>query len=711
MLKTDPPDLPDEMLAAKRWLLWRYEGEPNSRGKRSKVPYYVGGGKRSGALDSPDDLARCGTFDDALRALQTGSFTGLGFALGPDGSGNVWQGIDLDDIHSHAGLDVLAEDLPGYTESSPSGKGKHAIGYGRPFASMGSNATGIEAYARGRFFTVTGEGAGIHPPVCLADFVEQRLKPMHDNQPEQTLANDAALPIENMLPPQTIKDLRSALLYLRADDRKLWVDMGMALKRHGAQGRGLWMEWSATSASFRPHEDAETWDSFKPAKLDYRHVFTTAQRAGWVNPATRDLSGFDEGAEGYPGRGEESAAESAIDPLESLQANIISIDSLTTQPECFLPHFVDMWIPKDEVTLFAGHGGGGKSYVGLNIGVHVALGRPFGALDTQQANVLFFSGEDGAPVLRQRLGRICRALKIDSLELSGRLHLLDASDIDPALHREQRVTVGGRQRIETETPLLATLAKLVVNLNIGLVVIDNASDAYDDDEIKRARVRAFIRSLRTRIARPGRAVLLLAHINKASANGGRAAGTEDYSGSTAWHNSVRSRLSLIPDGDNALKIEHLKANLGAKAAPVRLEWHEGVPLVSGSYSDVGAVAAANIIKASEQQRDVADKTTLVSIVQDFDGRGELVTTSVHGGFTVFKLLKPHPLFPKGLGSDRLARLLRELEGEGYIYRRTVRTPNRKWKEVFTCSPAAEESAPNVEAGPVSAGGEQSVVRQ
>jgi hypothetical protein len=188
--------------------------------------------------------------------------------------------------------------------------------------------------------------------------------------------------------------------------------------------------------------------------------------------------------------------------------------------------------------------------------------------------------------------------------------------------------------------------------------------------------------------------MLLAHINKASAIGGRSAGAEDYSGSTAWHNSVRSRLSLIPDGDDALKVEHLKANLGAKANPVRLEWHDGVPLVAGSYGDVGKEAAAAIRKAAERQRTESDMAAIVEIVRDFDKRGELVTTSVNGGFTVFKLLKSHPGFPAGIGSDRLANLLRELETAGMIYRRTVRTPNRKWKEVFTCTKPADESAPN-----------------
>jgi hypothetical protein len=267
---------------------------------------------------------------------------------------------------------------------------------------------------------------------------------------------------------------------------------------------------------------------------------------------------------------------------------------------------------------------------------------------------------------------------------------LDASDIDPALHREQRVTINGRQKNISETPLINDLAALVQKLDAGLVIIDNASDAYDGDEIKRAHVRTFIRSLRQRIARPGRAVILLAHVNKASAIGGKSAGTEDYSGSTAWHNSVRSRVSLTADGENAIKIEHMKANLGRKADPVRLEWVGGVPMVQGMLPSIESAAAA-------YARAQDDKAALVAIIQDFDRRGETVTTSVNGPCTVFKLLRNVPGFPKGMASDQLTTLLRELETEGRIFRRMVRSADRKRRLVFTCKRDDAESAPNATA--------------
>jgi hypothetical protein len=162
---------------------------------------------------------------------------------------------------------------------------------------------------------------------------------------------------------------------------------------------------------------------------------------------------------------------------------------------------------------------------------------------------------------------------------------------------------------------------------------------------------------------------------------------------------------LIPDGEDGLKIEHMKANLGARSGPVRLKWHEGVPLVSGSYTNYSGNAQDAIVRQAQKEQDEAHKAALVALVQDFDRRGETVTTSFNGPVTVFKLLKSSPGYPKGLGSDQLARLLREMESEQRIYRRMRKTPDRKLKQVFTCKRDEGESAPNATGEPVQAGGE------
>jgi len=171
-------NIPEAMLQAKRWLVWRSVKKPNSQ-KPKKIPYYTSGkerGKRI-ALDSEKDVAQLITFEEAQAAVNPGNYSGLGFALGPDETGNCWQGIDLDSINEN-GLQQLAQNLPGYVETSPSGMGVHAIGYGRSFKVLGSNGTGVEAYSGKRYFTVTGEYLR-GDLECLAEHVEQTLAPIH----------------------------------------------------------------------------------------------------------------------------------------------------------------------------------------------------------------------------------------------------------------------------------------------------------------------------------------------------------------------------------------------------------------------------------------------------------------------------------------------------------------------------------------------------
>ena len=142
--------VPAPMKEARRWLLWRtIDGR--------KVPYYVSGQPRKGTLDTAEDLGKLGTFEEVIQAYHGGRYTGIGFALGTDGKGGYWQGIDLDHIDEHPELAELVDSLPSYVERSPSGKGVHALGYGGRFKNLASNGSGVECYCEKRFFTVTGD--------------------------------------------------------------------------------------------------------------------------------------------------------------------------------------------------------------------------------------------------------------------------------------------------------------------------------------------------------------------------------------------------------------------------------------------------------------------------------------------------------------------------------------------------------------------------
>lgn len=352
------------------------------------------------------------------------------------------------------------------------------------------------------------------------------------------------------------------------------------------------------------------------------------------------------------------------------------------------PDVVEHIVPREEVTLLGGHGGVGKSVALLFLLICIATGRVFGPLATRQVPVLFFSAEDGRRVLASRLRRVCRVLGIKYADVAPKLHILDATDIDPTLFREK------------PTKLVDDLAEVARQLGVGLVAIDNSSDTFDDEENIRRRVRAFVRSLRRRVANPGRAVILLAHVDKNTARK-NAGGTENYSGSTAWHNSVRSRLFLDRVKDGSLVLEHQKANYGPLAAPVRLDWVDGVPVPRGDFSDpFGDDSDLERMKAEQ------DRVAILTIITEFHQRGERVTTATTGPSTVYKLLHAVEGFP-AVDRGQFNNILRELERAGQILRKTITTPDRKQREVFVPAAPMLTSAPMPTGEGVSPGGRES----
>ena len=654
----------ERMKSAVRWLL----ATPD------KIPHYVDGTPRRGKLDTTLDVDQLATFNDALLALAADTahrFSHLGFALGADLTGSHWQGVDLDKIDTRPGLRVIAEDLPGYTERSPSGRGLHAIGYGREFKSLGNNGAGIEAYCRGRFFTVTGDSSG-GTVRCIADHVERVLAPLR--APLMSTASTSPTSACHPASPETIVDLRSALDHLRADDRDLWIRMGMALKELGDTGRGLWLTWSQTSKKYDAVNASSTWDSLEPTQTSYEAVFAEAQRQGWVNPKSR-LTGSVPAVQASP-------ATDAVD----LEAHIVDMRE-PVDPDSNHPCVVDCIVPQGEVTLLAGHGGTGKSFIALKLAIHVALGLPFGPLAVRQSRVCFYSAEDDAAEVQRRVVRICRTMRVPPFSLHERLFVLDVSELDPTLYR-------GDAHGGSVMPLVDGLRTFVRRHDIGLVIVDNASDTFAGNEIVRTQVRTFVRALRS-VARPDSAVLLLAHVAKASLTNRRSGSdsSEDYSGSTAWHNSARSRLSLDIGSGGSLVLRHAKANRSAKAEPLHLDWHESVPVNAGEMSP--AAEAVRSLRADKEAReDAASGDWLVQAVGDFERRGEYLTTATTSGSSLYNKIKGEPGFPKGLTSDRCNILARRLERAGRIVRIVV-SKNRKSREVFALAPEHTPDAPTL----------------
>ena len=331
------------------------------------------------------------------------------------------------------------------------------------------------------------------------------------------------------------------------------------------------------------------------------------------------------------------------------------------------------YIPAGHVTLLGGHGGAGKSTMAAQIGAGVSVGAEVFGRATTRTKVLFFSAEDPARLVLRRLRHICHRLGYAFDEVQKLLQVLDASDLEPVLFSERRID-GTRHGVTTET--YRQLAEYVRRENFGLLIVDNASDAFDGDEINRAMVRGFIRCLAQLAWANNGAVLLLAHVDKSTSRAGKLAGAEAYSGSTAWHNSVRSRLFLLENEPGELELHHQKSNLGPKLPPLRIAWPTG---------DVMQVLQPGGFVAGIESRN--DMTALLGLLHEFIQRGESVSTATTSRTNAALLLRSEKGFPGHLKAHEVFDLLRQAERKQLICRETHRGPDRKPRERWALTPA------------------------
>jgi len=288
-------------------------------------------------------------------------------------------------------------------------------------------------------------------------------------------------------------------------------------------------------------------------------------------------------------------------------------------------HAIKPWIPRRHVTLFGGHGGIGKSSISLAIAAHVACGRQFAGLEVEKMPVLFVSLEDEASIVRLRLRRIIEAYQLPAVEVLDGLRLLDGTQTISALMTEG-------DNFNPQPVFTTAFRELETNVNdAGLIIIDNASDAFDANENSRRAVRAFVRGLAGLARQHDAAVVLLAHIDKSAArtntNG------NSYSGSTAWHNSARSRLALLDEGGRVV-LRHEKANLSALAEPVQITFVDGVPM---PYTP---------LQESELIVSDTDQAEMVRAIRAAQEAGVQVSASMSGPSTVIHALENLPEFGK-----------------------------------------------------------------
>ncbi|WP_313534255.1 AAA family ATPase [Haematobacter sp.] len=274
------------------------------------------------------------------------------------------------------------------------------------------------------------------------------------------------------------------------------------------------------------------------------------RRGGWIRPGGPQAA--------------EPKRESVFFPLSAL-ANVDPPDRVW---------LVDNMIPSGTVTLLGGDGAAGKSLLAAQLSVAVAasdpatwIGRP-----VMHGAVVFVSAEDDADELHRRFAVVAKASRVDIEDLD-RLSVRSLAGEDALLAVQE-----GRSGVLRASGLYDELDRHIADVQPVLVVLDTLADLFPGNENDRAQARQFIGLLRALAIKHDCAVVLLAHPSQAGLRDG-----SGVSGSTAWNNSVRSRLYLervVVGGEeanvDARMLSTKKANYGPKGEEITLTWREGV---------------------------------------------------------------------------------------------------------------------------------------
>ncbi len=194
--------------------------------------------------------------------------------------------------------------------------------------------------------------------------------------------------------------------------------------------------------------------------------------------------------------------------------------------------------------LLAGAGGIGKTLLAQTLGTCLATGLEYVDIVPKPRRVLFWAGEDEPDELWRRQIAICRWLGVDMAQLDGRLI------VESYIGRDITLAATAYGSL-TPTALLGELRAQVGDYRADYVFLDSSARVFGGTENDRHQVTNFIAWLTGACSVTGAGLCLLAHPGKATGS--------EFSGSTAWEASVRSRLYLgrrLPDrepeeGDDA----------------------------------------------------------------------------------------------------------------------------------------------------------------
>ena len=338
------------------------------------------------------------------------------------------------------------------------------------------------------------------------------------------------------IPVHELERLAAAMRFINADDRTIWIKVGMALKnKYGEAGRPLWKKWSQTSAKYDEDDADITWDSFTPrteGAVALGTVFHLAKQGGFTNQLTLQS----------PSSATPGTSPTALQPLFDIKD--AKVDRFVRNPAPKRRWLLHNTLPLGKVGMLVAPGGTGKSFLMIQLAVAVATHTRLAdhwQVDSPGASLILCAEEDDED-LHHRLREV---LASTITHTPAAQQLIEQRVFIKSMLTEDNLMTHANDRGEIVltdyVDRLALTAQQIPDLK--LIIVDPASRFRGGNENAAQDTTRFVEALERLRSATGATVLLVHHTNKGSMNADEV-NQGASRGSSALTDGVRWQMSL-----------------------------------------------------------------------------------------------------------------------------------------------------------------------
>lgn len=427
-------NIPEELLDIDQWVFWKFEGL-RKNGKQAKLPVSADGSPASSTnpltWSSLSDLITAYKEDKSkFKGVQ-----GIGFVITKD---DPYAFIDLDNClengelkHGFRWIETWVDKFDTYTEISQSGKGLHIFFRVKDKSRYRSRATKeIEVYLFERYSVLTGNVYRGHRQIEeRTEIFDEFLEEFKLSLKEQTSHTHTRVSCKDNLSSPFERNLRTydAIWF------EYWESVRLKAKQVTRKGKEHLWEYPLQlgRSPKRLFWDANRKRAHDTAGLPERDLLISE-----FGEDSEIVEAFDRLEEK---KGENKKVDIKIPDfngsVEVEYDELLSLANIPDDPEqTFL---IDKLIPEKTVTVLAGEGGVGKSYITLAIASAVTRGKGngFPFKDREPGNVLIYTDEDPMGEIKKRFQRLegiesrC-SVRRKAYDFSGKELLILRKDIE-----------------------------------------------------------------------------------------------------------------------------------------------------------------------------------------------------------------------------------------------------------------------------------------